>query len=145
MGDPSTAELVVEEVDDKEKSGDENGKKADAEEKLVKEKTKVVEKKGLKRSSEEQGGGAPKKCKKCIQFQETVDELEQKLQSEKTKSGVAHEEIVMLNKQNLENKRQLEESTMRLKEATEKFHEDKHDRTVLIFSFSPYMACFQVA
>ena len=53
--------------------------------------------------------------------------MEQKLQSERTKSGVAHEEIAALNKQNLENKRQLEESTMRLKEATEKFHVDKHD------------------
>ena len=61
MGDPTTAELVVEEVDEKEKSGDENGKKADAEKKLVKEKTKLTEKKGLKRSGEEQGGGRPQK------------------------------------------------------------------------------------
>ena len=58
-GDPTTAELVVEEVDEKEKSGDENGKKADAEKKLVREKTKLTEKKGLKRSGEEQGGGRP--------------------------------------------------------------------------------------
>ena len=36
MGDSTTAELVVEEVDEKERSGDENGKKADAEEKLTK-------------------------------------------------------------------------------------------------------------
>ena len=66
MGDSTTAELVVEEVDEKEKSGDENGKKADAEKKLARGKSKLTEKKGLKRSGEEQGGGDPKKCKKCI-------------------------------------------------------------------------------
>ena len=58
---------------------------------------------------------------KCIHLQELVDELEQRLQSEKTKSEVANEEIAMLNKQNIVNKRQLEESTTRLKEMTEKF------------------------
>ena len=127
MGDSTTAELVVEEVEEKEKSGDENPKKADAEKKLVKEKTKLTEKKGLKRSGEEQGGGDPKKCKKCSHLQESVDELEQRLQSEKIKSGVAHEEIVMLNKENIADKRQVEELTMRLKEMTEKFDGEKQE------------------
>ena len=57
MGDSTTADLVVDDVDEKERSGDENGKKADADKKLVKEKTKLTEKKGLKRSGEELGGG----------------------------------------------------------------------------------------
>ena len=113
-GDSTTTDLVVDDVDEKDKSGDENGKKADADKKLAKEKTKLTEKKGLKRSGEELGGGDPKKCKKCIQLQELVDQLEHRLQIEKTKSGVAHEEIVALNRQNIENKKQLDESTTRL-------------------------------
>ena len=44
MGDSATAELVVEEVEEKEKSGDENPKKADAEQKLAKEKAKLKKK-----------------------------------------------------------------------------------------------------
>ena len=102
MGDATTAELVgeaVDNVDEKEKSGDENGKKAEAEKKVAKEKTKLAEKKGLKRAGEEPGGGDPKKCKKCIQLQEIVEQLECRLQVEKTKFGVAHEEIVALNRQ----------------------------------------------
>ena len=62
MGDSTTAELVgeaVDNVDEKEKSGDENGKKAEAEKKVAKEKTKLAEKKGLKRAGEEPGGGRP--------------------------------------------------------------------------------------
>ena len=43
MGDSTTADLVVDDVD--ERSGDEKGKKADADKKLVKEKTKLAEKK----------------------------------------------------------------------------------------------------
>ena len=39
-------------------------KKADTDEKVVKEKTKLAEKKGLKRSAEEQGGGRPQKMQK---------------------------------------------------------------------------------
>ena len=73
------------------------------------------------------GGGDPKKCKKCIHLQELVDELEQRLQSEKTKSEVTNEEIAMLNKQNIVNKRQLGESTTRLKEMTEKFDGEKQE------------------
>ena len=42
-GDSTTADLVVDDVD--EGSGDEKGKKADADKKLVKEKTKLAEKK----------------------------------------------------------------------------------------------------
>ena len=64
MGDSTTAELVVDGVDEKDRSGDENGKKADADKKLVKEKTKLTEKKGLKRSGEELGGGRPQKMQK---------------------------------------------------------------------------------
>ena len=64
MGDSTTADLVVEEVDEKDKSGDENGKKPDADKKLAKEKTKLTEKKGLKRSGEELGGGRPQKMQK---------------------------------------------------------------------------------
>ena len=129
--------MVVEKADEKEKSGDENGKKADAEKKLVREKTKLTEKKGLKRSGEEQGGGDPKKCKKCIHLQELVDELEQRLQSEKTKSEVANEEIVMLNKQNIVNKRQLEESTTHLKEMTEKFDGEKQETWGSVEKYDP--------
>ena len=65
MGDSTTADLVVDDVD--ERSGDEKGKKADADKKLVKEKTKLTEKKGLKRSGEELGGGAtPKNAKNAF-------------------------------------------------------------------------------
>ena len=123
MGDSTTAELVgeaVDNVDEKEKSGDENGKKAEAEKKVAKEKTKLAERKGLKRAGEEPGGGDPKKCKKCIQLQEIVEQLECRLQVEKTKFGVAHEEIVALNRQNIENRKQLDESATRLKEMAEK-------------------------
>ena len=67
-------------------------------------------KKGLKRAGEEPGGGDPKKCKKCIQLQEIVDQLECRLQVEKTRFGVAHEEIVALNRQNIENRKKLDES-----------------------------------
>ena len=42
-GDSTTAELVVDDVDEKDRSGDENGKKADADKKLAKEKTKLAE------------------------------------------------------------------------------------------------------
>ena len=79
MGDSTTADLVVDDVDEKDKSGDENGKKADADKKLAMEKTKLAEKKGLKRSGEELGGGDPKKCKRCIQLQESLDQLEYRL------------------------------------------------------------------
>ena len=72
-----------------------------------------------------QGGGDPKKCKKCIQLQEIVEQLECRLQVEKTKSGVAHEEIVALNRQNIENRKQLEESATRLTEMTEKIDVEK--------------------
>ena len=137
MGDSTTAELVVEEVEEKEKSGDENPKKADAEKKLVKEKTKLTEKKGLKRSGEEQGGGDPKKCKKCSHLQESVDELEQRLQSEKIKSDIAHKEIVMLNKENIADKRQVEELTMRLKEMTKKFDGEKRETSGGIERYDP--------
>ena len=64
MGDSTTADLVVDDVDEKDKSGDENGKKADADKKLAKEKTKLTEKKGLKRSGEELGGGRPQEMQK---------------------------------------------------------------------------------
>ena len=120
MGDSTATELVVEEVEEKDKSGDESGKKPDADKKLAKEKTKLTEKKGLKRPGEEPGGGDPKKCKKCIQLQEIVEQLECRLQVEKTKFGVAHEEIVALNRQNIENRKQLDESATRLKEMAEK-------------------------
>ena len=103
MGDSTATELVVEEVEEKDKSGDESGKKPDADKKLAKEKTKLTEKKGLKRPCEEPGGGDPKKCKRCIQLQESLDQMEYKLRIEKTKAGVAHEEIVALNRQNIEN------------------------------------------
>merc|ERR1711891_134049 len=84
MGDSTTTHLVVKDVEEKDKSGDENGKKPDADKKLAKEKTKLTEKKGLKRPCEEPGGGDPKKCKRCIQLQESVDKLEYKLRIEKT-------------------------------------------------------------
>ena len=66
MGDSTTTDLVVEEVEEKDKSGDENGKKPDADKKLAKEKTKLTEKKGLKRSGEELGGGDPKTAKNAF-------------------------------------------------------------------------------
>ena len=122
MGDATAAELVVEEVEEKEKSGDENPKKADAEQKLAKEKAKLTEKKGLKRSGAEQGGGDPKKCKKCIQLQEMVEQLEGQLQVEEAKIGVAQEGIATLKRRDIEQSEQLEESTTRLKELTEIWH-----------------------
>ena len=69
MGDSTTAELVgeaVDNVDEKEKSGDENGKKAEAEKKVAKEKTKLAEKKGLKRAGEEPGGATPKNARNAF-------------------------------------------------------------------------------
>ena len=125
MGDSATADLVVDDVDEEDKSGDESGKKAVADKKSAKEKTKLTEKKGLKRSGEELGGGDPKKCKKCIQLQESVDQLEHRLRIEKTKSGVAHEEIVALNRQNIENQKQLDESSAKLREVTERIGNEK--------------------
>ena len=71
------------------------------------------------------GGGDPKKCKRCIQLQESLDQLEYKLRIEKTKAGVAHEEIVALNRQNIENKKQLDESSTRLREVTERIGNEK--------------------
>ena len=49
------------------------------------------------------------------------------MQIEKTKSVVAHEEIVTLNRQNIENRKQLDESTTRLKEVTEKIGGEKQE------------------
>ena len=141
--EPATAEIVgdaVDDVDEREKSGEEEEgaegskvekeKKAEAETKTsegsstdkkpVKEKTKTAEKRGLKRSGEEPGGGDPKKCKKCIKLQEMVEQLECRLQVEKTKFGVAQDEIVTLNRQNIEKRKQLGESTTLVKESTEK-------------------------
>ena len=69
-----------------------------------------------------------------------VDELEQRLQSERTKAGVAHDEIAMLNKQNLESKKQLEESTTRLKEMTEKFNDGKHETRGGVEKYDPQEA-----
>ena len=122
MGDATAAELVVEKVEEKEKSGDENPKKADAEQKLAKEKAKLTEEKGLKRPGAEQGGGDPKKCKKCIQLQEMVEQLEGQLQVEEAKIGVAHEGIATLKRRDIEQSKRLEESTSRLKELTEIWH-----------------------
>ena len=119
MGDATAAELVVEKVEEKEKSGDENPKKADAEQKLAKEKAKMTEEKGLKRPGAEQGGGDPKKCKKCIQLQKMVEQLEGQLQVEEAKIGVAQEGIATLKRRDIEQREQLEESTTRLKELTE--------------------------
>ena len=59
---------------------------------------------------------------------------------EKTKSGVAHEEIVMLNRQNIENKKQLEESTTRLKEMTEKFDGEKQEMCEGVERYDPHGA-----
>ena len=66
----TTGEIVgeaVDDVDEREKSGEEEEKKAEADtktsdgsstdKKSVKEKTKTAEKRGLKRSGEEPGGG----------------------------------------------------------------------------------------
>ena len=63
MGDSTATDLVVEEVEEKDKSGDESGKKPDADKKLAKEKTKLTEKKGLKRPCEEPGGATPKNAR----------------------------------------------------------------------------------
>ena len=56
MGNSTTTDLVVEDLEGKDKSGDENGKIPDANMKLAKKTTKLTEKKDLKRSSEELGG-----------------------------------------------------------------------------------------
>ena len=66
MGDSTTAELVVEEVEEKEKSGDENPKKADAEKKLVKEKTKLTEKRAWSGPVKNKGGATPKNVKNVV-------------------------------------------------------------------------------
>ena len=146
---------AVDDVDEREKSGEEEegaegskvegaeGSKVETEKKAeadkntsegsstdkkpVKEKTKTAEKRGLKRSGEEPGGGDPKKCKKCTKLQEMVEQLECRLQVEKTKFGVAQDEIVTLNRQNIENRKQLDESTTLVKELTEKIGVGKEE------------------
>ena len=69
MGDSTTAELVgeaVDNVDEKEKSGDENGKKAEAEKKVAKEKTKSAEKKACNGLVKNQGGATPKNARNAF-------------------------------------------------------------------------------
>ena len=75
--EPATAVIVgdaVDDVDEREMSGEEGEKKAEADtkksdgsstdKKPVKEKTETAEKRGLKRSGEEPGGGRPQKVQK---------------------------------------------------------------------------------
>ena len=64
MGNSTTTDLVVEDLEGKDKSGDENGKIPDANMKLAKKPTKLTEKKDLKRSSEDQGGDPQKKMQR---------------------------------------------------------------------------------
>ena len=141
---------AVDDVDEREKSGEEEegvegskvegaeGSKVETEKKAeadkntsegsstdkkpVKEKTKTAEKRGLKRSGEEPGGGDPKKCKKCTKLQEMVEQLEGQLQVEEAKIGVAHMGIATLKRRDIEQSKRLEESTTRLKELTEIWH-----------------------